>query len=314
MEPAPRRTARLVFVGDISAVANRAAPIVDPALRELFASADLVIGNCESPVVERPCHGFATRLGTRHAMTARFLDEMLTASGIDRRKLVLSLANNHALDQGAVGFEETFGALETLGIRAIGLAGEPVVSVQAGALRLGLAAFTQWRNAGADEFESRISMASDPAAWPGGAVRGHDLLCAVPHWDWEFRHVPRRATRALARKLADAGVGLVVGSHAHVVQPLERIGDTLVAYGLGDFLGTALARQPWPGRIGAVLAVDVSLDKATRGGIAGCRLHPFFRLREMERERLVPVGALGDGLRDKVARRLAAVLGDDGTA
>jgi poly-gamma-glutamate synthesis protein (capsule biosynthesis protein) len=130
----------------------------------------------------------------------------------------------------------------------------------------------------------------------------------MPHWDWEFRHFPRQATRALARRLADAGVGLVVGSHAHVVQPLECIGDTLVAYGLGDFLGTALARQPWPGRIGAALAVDVSLDEATRGQIAGCRLQPFFRLREMERERLVPVEALDDGLRGKVFRRLAAVL------
>ena len=39
----------------------------------------------------------------------------------------------------------------------------------------------------------------------------------------------------------------------------------MAAYGLGDFLGTALPRQPWPGRIGAMLVVEVSVDQASRG-------------------------------------------------
>ena len=355
-EPAPRHTARLVFVSDLSAVANRTAPTVDPALRDLFASADLVVGNCESPVVERPRFGFGTRLGIRHAMTARFLGEVLDTAGIDRRKLVLSLANNHALDQGADGFGETLAALGGLGIRVIGLAGEPLARVvlpsasfQAqyrrgpptptpsprgggelgcgsfpfplwgggrgeGALTVGFMAFTQWRNARACDFAGRVGMTADPASWPRETVQDCDLLCAVPHWDWEFRHFPRAETRTLAQRLVQAGAGLIVGGHAHVVQPLERFGNALVAYGLGDFLGTAFSRQPWPGRIGAVLAVNVSLDEATRGRIAGYRLDPFFRLREGERERLVPIEALDGRLRGKVERRLATVLGRDDAA
>ena len=97
-----------------------------------------------------------------------------------------------------------------------------------------------------------------------------DLICVVAHWDWEFRHFPRPATRALAHRLADNGSRLVVGNHAHVLQPAERIGATLVAYGLGDFLGTALPRQPWPTRVGAMLAVDVSADAVEQR--AACRL------------------------------------------
>ena len=153
-------------------------------------------------------------------------------------------------------------------------------------------------------------MTADPATWPRDDARVCDLLCALPHWDWEFRHFPRRETRALALRLAQAGAGLIVGGHAHVVQPLERIGDTLVAYGLGDFLGTAFARQPWPGRIGSVLAVDIGLDGNARGRMAAYRCHPFFRLRDGRRERLVPVATLDGALRTKVARRLATVLGD----
>ncbi|CDX15797.1 Capsule synthesis protein CapA [Mesorhizobium sp. ORS 3324] len=309
IDPRPARTVRLAFIGDISAVAHRAAPECDPAIAGLLASADLVVGNCESPIVERPRAVMGTRLGTHHAMTERFLADALAAVGIARDKLVLSLANNHVLDQGVAGFEETVAALRRLGIRTIGTtAGGPVQHHTAGPLTIGFAAFTLWRNAGEAEFRARVSMAGDPAQWPGETISDVELLCAVPHWDWEFRHFPRSATRALARRLASYGVRLIAGHHAHVVQPVERIGDTLVAYGLGDFLGTAFARQPWPGRIGSILVVDVSTEPAARGAIAAYKLHPFMRLRRGRHERLLPVDALEGSLKRKVAQRLGAIF------
>ncbi|CCV15795.1 CapA family protein [Mesorhizobium sp. STM 4661] len=309
IEPPPAQTIRLAFVGDISAVANGSAPDCDPAIAALLGSADLVIGNCESPVVERPSAAMGTRLGTHHAMTGRFLAEALTSVGIAHEKLVLSLANNHVLDQGVDGFGETVAALKRLGIRSIGTAaGGPVERLVVGPLRIGFAAFTLWRNADATSFASRVSMQGDPAQWSREASNGLDLICAVPHWDWEFRHFPRPQTRALARRLADHGVGLIAGHHAHVVQPIERIGKAVVAYGLGDFLGTAFSRQPWPGRVGGIIIVDVSTEAGTRGAIAAYRLHAFMRLRAGDHERLVAVEALESRLRGKVEGRLRAIF------
>ena len=309
IEPPPARTVRLAFVGDISAVANRGTPECDPAIAALLGSADLVIGNCESPIVERPSAVAGTRLGTHHAMTERFLAEALAAVGISREKLVLSLANNHVLDQGVAGFDETVQALKRLGIRTLGTAKKgPVERLAAGPLTVGFAAFTLWHNVDAALFAGRVSMQSDPARWQRDTAKGVDIVCAVPHWDWEFRHFPRPATRALARLMAGHGVGLIAGHHAHVVQPIERIGRTLIAYGLGDFLGTALSRQPWPGRIGAILTVDVSADLGMRGAIAGYRLHFFMRLRVGNHERLVPVEALDGRLRGRAEGRLKAIF------
>ncbi|TPK71378.1 CapA family protein [Mesorhizobium sp. B2-4-15] len=306
MEPPPERTVRLAFIGDISAVANGSTPDYDPAIKALLGAADLVIGNCESPVVDRPSAVLGTKLGTHHAMSERFLAAALAAAGIEREKLVLSLANNHVLDQGVAGFEETVAALKRLGIRTIGLAADGLVqAVKAGPLSVGFAAFTLWRNADERLFAGRVSMDSDPTGWSRDRL---DLLCAIPHWDWEFRHFPRSATRALARCLAGQGVGVIAGHHAHVVQPVQRIGGTVVAYGLGDFLGTAFARQPWPGRVGGIFAVDVSADEGTRGAIASYRLHPFVRLRDGDHERLVPVEALAGAMRGKVEGRLRAVF------
>ncbi|TGQ36398.1 CapA family protein [Mesorhizobium sp. M00.F.Ca.ET.216.01.1.1] len=311
IEPPPARTVRLAFIGDISAVANRNAPDCDPVITALLGSADLVVGNCESPVVEWPSATLGTRLGTHHAMTERFLAEALAAVGIPREKLVLSLANNHVLDQGVAGFDETVAALKRLAIRTIGTAANgPVELLAVGPLTMGFAAFTLWRNADAALFEGCVSMQGDPARWPRDATDGADLTCAVPHWDWEFRHFPRGETRALARRLAEHGVGLIAGHHAHVVQPVERIGKMLVAYGLGDFFGTAFARQPWPGRIGSILTVDISADADTRGAVAAYRLHAFMRLRSRDHERLVPVERLESRIHGKVEGRLKAIFGE----
>jgi poly-gamma-glutamate synthesis protein (capsule biosynthesis protein) len=97
-----------------------------------------------------------------------------------------------------------------------------------------------------------------------------------------------------------------------VLQPVERRGGTLVAYGLGDFLGTAWPRVRWPLRIAGLLVVDVATDPARRGEILRHALVPFVRLRDGGGERLVPAGDAPRELRGKVAARLDAVLGPAG--
>jgi poly-gamma-glutamate synthesis protein (capsule biosynthesis protein) len=263
-------------------------------------------------VVERPAFPLATRLGTRHAMTPAFLDGVIAAAGIDPAKLLLSLANNHVLDQGVAGFEETVAVLAKRSIRTIGRAvAGPLRRVKAGPLTIGFLAFTQWRNADEAEFAGRVTMADDIAGWKKQA-RGADLVCAVPHWDLEFRHFPQAATRALARRLAEEGAGLIVGGHAHVVQPVERIVGSFVAYGLGDFLGTALPCAPWPLRTGAILSVEVSADDATSGQVAAYRVVPFLRERGKRHERLVVLDEAGDTPAEKAKRRLAAIFAQGG--
>lgn len=311
LSPPPTATRRLVFLGDVSAVANRTTPRIDAGLRMLIASADLVVANCEAPVVRKPYHPLGTALGTRHAMSAGFLADTLAAAGIAPEKLVLSLANNHMLDQGVAGYAETRAALDGLGIATIGgVADGTVRTVRLGGLSIAVAAFTQWRNAPAEAFAGRVTMLDDflRDSLPVLPKVAADLVCVVAHWDREFRHFPQPATRDLARRLAEAGAVLIVGHHAHVLQPAAHIGETLVAYGIGDLLSTALPRQPWPTRLGAVLAIDVSADPASAGRVVAWRFEPFFREHEGGRERLVPLGAVPDPVGGKARARFAAIF------
>jgi poly-gamma-glutamate synthesis protein (capsule biosynthesis protein) len=85
--------------------------------------------------------------------------------------------------------------------------------------------------------------------------RGAEFIIASMHWGTEYQTMPTYYQKRLARAIAATGsVDLLVGHHSHVIQPIERIGDLWVAYGLGNFL----SNQPWPRtRDGAILHVEI---------------------------------------------------------
>lgn len=68
-----------------------------------------------------------------------------------------------------------------------------------------------------------------------------DVVLVYMHWGDEYTNEPSDEQKAIAKVCADIGVDVVVGSHAHVIQPVEWVereggGKMLCAYGLGDFV------------------------------------------------------------------------------
>ena len=62
------------------------------------------------------------------------------------------------------------------------------------------------------------------------------------HWGTEFRHAPDAFQTSLARRLGRSrAITAVVGQHAHVVQPIRRVGRTWVVYGTGNLLSNQTA-------------------------------------------------------------------------
>ena len=63
-----------------------------------------------------------------------------------------------------------------------------------------------------------------------------DLVIVCPHWGVEYAVKPSREQVDLAHQMIDAGADIIVGSHPHVVQPVEKYHDRWIAYSLGNFI------------------------------------------------------------------------------
>ena len=63
-----------------------------------------------------------------------------------------------------------------------------------------------------------------------------DVLIVAMHWGREYTHKPTELEKKTAQFLADLNIDIVIGTHPHVIQPIEWIDDTLVFYSLGNFI------------------------------------------------------------------------------
>ena len=227
----------LMFARDVVTLMEQFGPAYPfERVAALLAGSDLLIGNLEGTFTER-----GERLDKYYTFRAPpVLAETLTAAGFD----AVSLANNHALDFGTEGLLDTLDALDTLGVAHFGAgldrgeAEAPLILQANGAFvaLLGFSGveasiFAEGNQPGVARAELEAVASSVAAIAP--AV---DFVIVVFHFGTEYDAVPTEQQRALAAAAADAGAALVIGHHAHTLQPWERRGNTLILYGLGNFV------------------------------------------------------------------------------
>ena len=92
-----------------------------------------------------------------------------------------------------------------------------------------------------------------------------DVVIVSAHWGNEYTHEPTDTQRQLAEKLASWGADVIIGTHPHVIQPVEYINNedgskTLVAYSLGNFIS---AQNRGPRMLGGVLNFEIVKNNAT---------------------------------------------------
>ena len=94
-----------------------------------------------------------------------------------------------------------------------------------------------------------------------------DLLVVFNHWGIEAQAHPDGHQLSFGHALVDAGADLVVGAHAHVLQPEEWYRGKLIFYGLGNFVFAGMGFDERH-RVGGLLEVDLS-----RRGVIARRLY-----------------------------------------
>lgn len=176
----------------------------------------------------------------------------LTAAGID----CCVLANNHVLDWGVTGLEETLSCLHAAGLRTAG-AGQDVAAATAPAIvdlpdgnRLLVFAWgmdtagvpSSWA---ARDDRAGVNFLKDCSRSSLHAVtqriaecrREDDITVASIHWGGNWGYEVDPARRDFAHRLIDgAGVDIVHGHSSHHPMGVEVYQDRLVLYGCGDLI------------------------------------------------------------------------------
>jgi len=311
--PVGGRTIDLVFAGDtcLRTPETRTALQRDPAavfsddVRALFARADAALVNLECPVA---AGGAPIRKAGMHLAGHPEIVAALAALPVK----VVSMANNHILDQGAEAMLATRRACEEAGLAGIGVGVDRADAVRArilelGGLRVAFLAFA--------ETEFSAAGPTSPGAAPldpetaGAAVRESraraDVVVVSVHGGNEHYFAPSPRTQSWYRFLIDCGAHAVIGHHPHAVQGSELYRNGFIAYSLGNFLFDSATpmRPSW--YTGLVLELRV--------GAAGVEAAAFHPTRQVEDERGVRVAWLaGDDLARAGARleRLNATAAD----
>lgn len=81
-----------------------------------------------------------------------------------------------------------------------------------------------------------------------------DVIIVAMHWGEEYTATPVSSQKQIAEYLSSLGVNVIIGTHPHVIEPIEYIGDTLVIYSLGNFISAQIGIDRL---VGAMVSYDI---------------------------------------------------------
>jgi poly-gamma-glutamate synthesis protein (capsule biosynthesis protein) len=213
-------------------------PMLAP-MRPIIETADLAICHLEVPAAADQ-----DRLSGYPSFGAPVeLIDAVKVTGYDG----CSTASNHSLDQGRAGIARTLDRFDLDGLRHAGTArtaeeGAATTLYDVGGAKVAHLSYAYGFNgyplpSDAPFAANQIDVNRIHADATRARQAGAQLVVVSLHWGTEYRHDPDAFQRQTAADLLPwPDIDVVVGHHAHVVQPIERVEGTLVVWGLGNHL------------------------------------------------------------------------------
>ena len=269
----------MAFVGDIlphSPLVARAqnneqgfSPMFED-ITPLIASADLAICHLETPIAPQ-----GEELSTFPFFgVPPTITDAIAKAGFDR----CSTASNHTYDRGVKGIDETINALLANNVAQSGMARTPseiepqTFSVKGVTLShlsytfsyngLSLPQDEEWRSALIDT--DRILRDARTAR-----EMGADVVIVSMHWGNEMSHQLNSQQISVADALTKSGdVDLIIGHHAHVVQPIEKVNGVWVMYGMGNVLSNLPTDERWPASSQDAGVFTITMRRSSAGNVS----------------------------------------------
>lgn len=277
--------------------------------------ADVAIGNLEVTLGGKPYSGYPNFSAP---------DEFLAAikeAGFD----IMLTANNHCLDKGKKGLERTITMLDSLSINYLGTYKDqneraskyPYILKQNG-FKIAILNYTYGTNGIEARHPNIVNyIQKDIIEQDINNALKHqpDAIIACMHWGAEYIHQPSKSQSDLANWLLSKGVTHIIGSHPHVLQPMELRHDTInniknvIIYSQGNFISN-MSKRATDG--GAFIKLTLEKDSTTR--VANCEYSLVWTGRPIitgnKNFVLYPINISPDSLNDNSRNKLSIFAED----
>ena len=240
-------------------------------IKDYISSADIAVGNLETTFAGKE-RGYSNypRFNSPEQLAYNLKD-----TGID----VLCTANNHSMDTNYSGVVSTLDFLDDAGISHMGTSRtaeeqNQILVKDVNGIKIAFLAFTYGTNGipvpSANSYcvnlidkdlilkQLELAKAQEP-----------DLICVNMHWGLEYQNVQNSDQEDWADFLFENGVDVILGSHPHVLQPMEKRTVTLedgttkncfVIYSLGNFISGQTKKNT---RTSIILNINFTKDGET---------------------------------------------------
>jgi poly-gamma-glutamate synthesis protein (capsule biosynthesis protein) len=243
-------------------------------IKDYTLNADITVGNLETTFAgkSRGYTGYPT------FNTPEILGQNLKDIGFD----VICTANNHSMDKGYSGIESTLNFLDEYDLDHYGTARNKeeqntILVKDVNGIKIAFLAYTYGTNGisipsgkeysvnliDKDLIKEHINLAKQ---------QNVDVICVNMHWGNEYKVVQNSTQEDLADFLFENGVDIILGSHPHVLEPMEKRTITLedgttkdgfIIYSLGNFVSGQIYENTK-----STVILDIQITKNNEGKIS----------------------------------------------
>ncbi|GKX30099.1 capsule biosynthesis protein [Vallitalea longa] len=258
-------------------------------VKKYLENSDCVIGNLETTLAGRdkgrclrPENEYKGYLGFPCFNTPEILAYNLKEAGFD----LISTVNNHSLDSRAEGVISTINYLEEQGLYHVGTyrnsdEAKEIFTIDINNIEFAFLAYTYGTN-GLTAPDSMPYLVNSLDMYDNDEIKkmlldvekadetGVDFVVAIMHFGEEYFNYPNEIQKDIVNDLFDAGADIIIGSHPHVLQPLE-IRDILcsdgttkkgiVIYSLGNFISSQRYTKQYPQQTDVSAIMNIKFEK-----------------------------------------------------
>ncbi|MCT4688343.1 CapA family protein [Vallitalea sp.] len=295
-------------------------------VEEYLKNSDYTIGNLETTLAGRnkgrnirPENEYKGYHGFPCFNTPEILAYNMKKAGFD----LLSTANNHSLDSKAEGVISTLDFLDKQGLAHVGTyrnedEADKIFTTDINDMKFAFLAYTYGTN-GFDVPKDKPYLINSLGMYDRDKIddmisevkradeTGVDFVVTIIHFGNEYFDYPNSYQKDIVDELFEAGTDVIIGSHPHVLQPLEirdikcddgSIRKGVVIYSLGNFLSSQRYTKQYPSQTDVSVIMDINFEKIDnhRAEIKSISFVPTCTFRNSRELAVLPVDEILDNI------------------